>query len=100
MDVADAVTVFVCRKCRGANRTIEVLEAETDARVKVVGCQKICHDHVVGVRRDGELVWFEEVDSPPRRRALVRFVTAVGPAAVPKRLRRLIVRKRAGRLRT
>ena len=94
------MTVFVCRKCRGANRTTDLLEAETEARVRPVGCQKICHDHVVGVRRDGELVWFEEVDSAPRRRALVRFVSAVGPAAIPKRLRRLVVAKRAGRLRT
>lgn len=98
--MADAVTVFVCRKCRGADRTIDLLEDETDARVRTVGCQKICHDHVVGVRRDGDLTWFEEVDSAPRRRALVRFVTAVGPASIPKRLRRLVVAKRSGRLRT
>ena len=94
------MTVFVCRKCRGAKHTMELLADETDAPVRSVGCQKICADHVVGVRRDGELVWFEEVDSAPRRRALVRFVTADGPAAIPKRLRRLVVRKRAGRLRT
>ena len=54
--MSGAVTVFVCRKCRGARRTTELLEAETDARVRPVGCQKICADHVVGVRRDGELV--------------------------------------------
>jgi len=94
------VTVFVCRKCRGADGTMDLLAEETGAKVRAVGCQKICHDHVVGVRRDGDLVWFEEVDSAPRRRALVRFVTATAPAAIPKRLRRLVVAKRAGRLRT
>ena len=95
-----AVTVFVCRKCRGARRNVELLTTETDARVREVGCQKVCADHVVGVRRDGELVWFEEVDSAPRRRALVRFVSAAAPATIPKRLRGLTVRKRAGRLRS
>jgi len=98
--VADVVTVFVCRECRGAKRTIELMERETDAQVRAVGCQKICADHVVGVRREGALTWFEEVDSPSKRKALVRFVSAAAPAAVPKRLRRLVVRKRADRLRT
>ena len=92
--------VFVCRKCRGARSLTELLEAETDAHVRAVGCQKICADHVVGVRTHGDLVWFEEVDSAKRRRALVRYVVADAPAVVPKRLRRLVVRKRAGRLRT
>ena len=96
----EAVTVFVCRKCRGARRNQELLAAETDARVRLVGCQKICADHVVGVRRDGALVWFAAVDSAPRRRALVRFVSAAAPASIPKRLRGLTVRARSGRLRS
>ena len=98
--MADAVTVFVCRDCRGARRNAELVRDETDARVRLVGCQKICDDHTVGVRRDGELVWFAEIDSAPRRRALVAFVEAASPAAIPKRLKRLLVRKRTGRLRT
>jgi len=93
------VTVFVCRECRGARRNAELVRDETDARVRLVGCQKICDDHTVGVRRDGDLVWFAAVDSGPRRRALVAFVEAASPARIPKRLERLLVRKRTGRLR-
>jgi hypothetical protein len=65
----------------------------------MVGCQKICSHHIVGVRRPGRrLVWLEKVDSNKRRRALGAFAASADDRP-PKRLRRLVVAKRAGLLR-
>jgi hypothetical protein len=92
-------TVYVCKKCAGAKRLLRDLDERTDASTRLVGCQKICSDHVVGVRLADRLTWFEEVDSKPRRRALRRFVDGADPDAVPGTLADLVVRKRAGHLR-
>jgi hypothetical protein len=32
--------------------------------VQAVRCQKVCHGSVVGAVLDGEIRWFERVDSP------------------------------------
>jgi len=94
------VIAYVCRKCGGGRRLGAHVEERTDASVRLVGCQKICTDHVVGVGHpDAGIVWFERVDSKPRRRALREYVADGPNVPLPKPLRRLVVGKRADRLR-
>jgi hypothetical protein len=92
-------TVYVCKKCDGAKRLLRDLQERTDASPRFVGCQKVCSDHVVGLRVHGRLTWFEQVDSKPRRRALRRLVDGADHGAIPDALERLVVRKRSGSLR-
>jgi hypothetical protein len=93
-------TAFVCTKCDGGRRLLAHLAERTDVTCRAVGCQKICSHDVVGVRRAGGITWLKKVDSKPRRKALRRFVASAGDADVPPPLRRLVVRKRADRVRT
>ncbi len=95
-----SVVVFVCRKCDGGRRLADHLAGRTDASVRLVGCQRICSHHVVGVRRAGaRLTWFKKVDTKRRRRALREFIAADATTVPDKRLRRLTVERRSGRLR-
>ena len=90
---------LVCKKCDGGKRLGERLAELDDVTVRMVGCQKVCSHHVVGIRRPGHrVVWLEKIDSKQRRRALRTFVESTGDRA-PKRLRRLVVAKRSGLLR-
>lgn len=91
-------SVYVCRSCDGGRRLGERL-AHDGLVVRAVGCQKICSHHVVGVRHGSQLVWFRRVDTKARRRALRRLLTEPARTRLPKRLRSLVVTKRAGRLR-
>jgi hypothetical protein len=95
-----ATSVFVCRRCRGGRELIERLEQREELSVRSVGCQKICSHAVVGVRRGGTITWFRKVDSKPLRKAVRRWAVAPDAERPPKRLRRLVVPKRAGLLRT
>ena len=92
-------TVYVCRKCTGSALIIDHLARYTAVEVCPVGCQKVCSNNVVGVRRDGTIVWFQRLDTDKHRRALARYVRGDHGETVPKRLRSLTVSKRGGRVR-
>ncbi len=91
--------VFVCRRCRGGRELAERLERRDDLDVRAVGCQKICSGPVVGVRRDGTISWFRRVDSKQLRKALRSWIAGPDDERPPKKLRRLLVPARAGRIR-
>lgn len=94
------VQVFVCRKCDGGPRLAERLRRDAALDVCAVGCQKICSHHVVGVRIRGTTTWFERIDRKPKRSALRTYLRAAGDGRMSKELRRALVPKRAGQLRS
>jgi hypothetical protein len=61
--------VFVCKKCRRAHCLTDMLKG-TDAKVVLVGCQKICSGPVAGVKLSGRMEWFSRVDTPKRMAGL------------------------------
>lgn len=93
-------TVLVCEgsSCRKEKRQRRALvEAVKDlAKVKDVGCQKICEAPVCGVEIDGELEWFEEVSSP---RALEGLRALLEGGALSSALKKRRVKRRRGKLR-
>ncbi len=93
-------TVFVCRgsHCREAPKRdrLDRLLASLPVSVRPVRCQKVCKGPVVGLRVDGELLWFREVASEKSRQALSRLVLD-GTLAKPLRKRRSA--RRSGKLR-
>jgi hypothetical protein len=99
-NAAGTPTVLLCaggdcgkeRKARA--RIVDALDGH--ARVRDVRCQKICDGPVVGLEVDGQLEWFEEVDSGKARRALVTWADE-GRLKRPLKKRR--VKKRAGKQR-
>jgi len=57
--------VFVCKKCKRADCLLPILN-KTDAKVVLVGCQKICSGPVVGTKVAGRMEWFSRVDTRKR----------------------------------
>ena len=93
--------LMVCQggHCRRRLRRSGLAERASKLReldVRLVGCQKVCRGPVVGTEIDGELVWFERMDSKKAWNAL-RDLMADG--RIPKTLRKRRNAKRAGRLR-
>jgi hypothetical protein len=60
---------YVCKKCKNAECLTRMLK-DTDAKVKLVGCQKICAGPVVGAKVDGRMEWFTRVDTGKRMAGL------------------------------
>ena len=94
-------TLFVCagRHCRKAFAR-EASNAKHLSRLAVpiryVGCQKVCKGPVVGLRIDGELQWFRQVDS---RKAWDALAELIEDGTLARPLRKRMDRKRSGRLR-
>jgi hypothetical protein len=94
-------TVFVCtgKDCasRLTDRLCELFEPAGE--VQRVGCQKICHGPVVGIPIDGELTWFERVQSRKAEGALLTELVSP-PEQLPGPLAKRLVARRTGKLRT
>jgi (2Fe-2S) ferredoxin len=67
------------------------------ATIEKVSCQKICKGPVAGIYVDGRLEWFRRLDSKKARKRLVELLTQ---EQMHKKLKKLRVKKRSGRLRT
>lgn len=90
--------VYVCEgaDCQVDGRD-ELVEALANrARIRDVGCQKICEGPVCGVEVGGHLSWFSRVDTEKARDGVVALVGG-GPLA--RALEKRLCPKRAGRLR-
>jgi len=85
-----------CKKKRGG---IEAVLGAADQKVERVDvrCQKICSGPVCGLKMDGRIEWFKEVDSP---KSLTALQTLVESGKLKKPLRRRHVPKRSGELRS
>lgn len=90
-------TVYVCRKCKHSKALQQAIERGSDATVKLVGCQDVCHQPVAGTRVDDRLEWFGGLDKPKRQAALVELLNDERPRRVPKALDKARVAKRAGK---
>lgn len=90
-------TVYVCRKCKHSKALQRAIERGSDATVKLVGCQDVCHQPVAGTRVDDRLEWFGGLDRPKRRAALVELLNDKPPRRIPKALDKARVAKRAGK---
>jgi hypothetical protein len=95
--VAEAAYLCTGKDCRKRADDIDALHEVLDAagvRVERVRCQKICRSPVLGLVVDGRLSWFAKLRGKSGRKALRRFLSeGTGP------LRKLRVKKRAGKLR-
>lgn len=65
--------------------------------VQVVRCQKICHGSVVGAVLDGELQWFERIDSARLCVAMKKAVALGSRPALPAGLKKRRIRSLRGR---
>jgi (2Fe-2S) ferredoxin len=93
----DRPTVYLCtgKSCRKMRRESAALrESLGVARIREVDCQGVCDGPVVGVEVDGEVAWFERVDSDKARRQLRAFVD--GNPELRKSLKKRRVRRLAG----
>jgi hypothetical protein len=87
--------VYVCKKCKRHSCVEEAL-AKVEAKVVLVGCQKICSAPVAGLRVDGQMEWFDRLDTGKRLAGL--RTQAKHPKRQPRKaLRRRLVAKRSGR---
>lgn len=84
--------VWVCRKCKNAECLAAFIRGTDAARIKLVGCQKICKGPVVGLRVNRRMEWFARVDRAKPMVALDRTLrrrgTKVGKALEERRVRR------------
>lgn len=90
-------TIYVCRKCKHSTCLRKALERETDATIKLIGCQDVCKQPVAGTRVDGRLQWFGGLDRPKRQRALIDLVNEGADGPVPAVLAKARSAKRAGK---
>jgi len=89
-------TLYVCRECKHSKALQKAVARETDATVKLVGCQDVCKEPVAGARVGGRLEWFGGLDAAKRQRALIRLLTDQ-PRKVPEALEKARVAKRSGK---
>jgi hypothetical protein len=87
--------VYVCRKCKRSECVVDVLE-KTDAKLVLVGCQKICAGPVAGTKVAGRMEWFSRVDSK-KGLAGLRLHLRHPKRRPAKALERRRVPKRSGR---
>jgi hypothetical protein len=84
--------VFVCKKCKNADCVARVVK-KSDAKLVLVGCQKICAGPVAGLSVSGRMEWFSRVDTSKRlaglrmlaERRKKRPVHALESRRLPKR---------------
>jgi hypothetical protein len=87
--------VWVCRKCKDADCLTAFLRGSGAARVKKVGCQKVCKGPVAGLKVDGRMEWFARVDRAKPMVALARTLEH-GKPKLPKALEARRVARRSG----
>jgi hypothetical protein len=87
--------VFVCKKCKNADCLTRLVK-KSDAKLVLVGCQKICAGPVAGTKVAGRMEWFSRVDSAKRIAGLRMLVERRKKRPVPALERRRLV-KRSGR---
>jgi hypothetical protein len=87
--------VFVCKKCKRVDCLLGVLE-KSDAKVVLVGCQKICSGPVAGLQVSGRMEWFSRIDTP-KRLAGLRMLLEQRTKRPVKALERRRLTKRSGR---
>jgi hypothetical protein len=91
---------FVCqgKKCSRACDHDALLRALCKVSdVQVVRCQKICHGSVVGALLDGELQWFERIDSGKLCVAMKKAVAKGSRKGLPSVLKKRRLKALAGR---
>ncbi len=92
--------VYVCRgkDCSKRKRPLRTLLEALEGRAQIaeVGCQKLCAGPVCGLKLDGRLEWFEEIDSARRREALIATLES---GVLNKGLKKRRAKGRAGKLR-
>lgn len=89
-------TIYVCRECKHSKALHKAVARETDATVKLVGCQDVCQQPVAGTRVDGRLEWFGGLDAAKRQRALIGLLNDE-PKKIPDALVKARVAKRSGK---
>lgn len=87
--------VFVCEECKGHRRLERFLGETTDARIRRVGCQKVCQEPAAGLAVDGRLEWFGSLSS--RKRLVALALLVADPERVPRTLQKVRAAKRSGR---
>ena len=96
-NVVSLSVVYVCRKCKHSKGLRAALARETEAAVRLVGCQDVCQQPVAGCRVDGCLQWFGGLDKKKRQRALVDLVNDGGQGPLSEPLLKARSKKRAGK---
>jgi hypothetical protein len=87
--------VFVCKKCKNADCLTRLVK-KSDAKLVLVGCQKICAGPVAGLAVSGRMEWFSRVDTPKRMAGLRMLAERRKKKPVPA-LESRRERKRSGR---
>ena len=90
---------YVCigKKCARASDHDQLVRALCKVgTVQAVRCQKVCHGSVVGAVLDGEIRWFERVDSPRVCVALKNAVKRGSQRDLPKGLKKRRVKRLTG----
>jgi hypothetical protein len=90
---------YVCigKKCARACDHDQLVRALCKVgTVQAVRCQKVCHGSVVGAVLDGEIRWFERVDSPRVCVALKKAVKRGSKRDLPKGLKKRRVKRLTG----
>ena len=90
-------TVFVCRECKHHGRVEKFLREHSNARVRLVGCQKVCEEPAAGLRLNGRMEWFGRLDSPARLKALAGLLALSGKDHRPEALEQVRSSQRSGR---
>jgi hypothetical protein len=91
---------YVCigKKCARACDHDQLVRALCKVgTVEAVRCQKICHGSVVGAVLDGDIRWFERVDTPRVCVALKKAVERGSRRDLPKSLRKRRLKRLTGR---
>lgn len=88
--------VIVCRKCDHHGQVIDYLAKNTNADIKTVRCQKVCEGPVAGLKVDGRMEWFEEMDGKPQLKALACLAGQRPASKMPKILKKCRFRERSG----
>lgn len=93
---SDCPLVIVCRKCDHHDEVIDYLAKHTNAHIKTVRCQKVCEGPVAGLKVDGRMEWFEEMDGKPQLKALACLAAQRPPSKMPKILKKRRSKDRSG----
>ena len=94
---SDCPLVVVCRKCKGHEKLIGFLQRHTRAEVRTVRCQKVCEEPVAGLRVDGRMEYFEQLDGSKQLEAMAELLGQKPPTTLPKALKKRRSRERSGR---
>ena len=89
--MAKRPAVYICGKCKNSDCLAAFLKGTGSARVKMVGCQKVCRGPVAGTKVRKRMEWFACVDRAKPMVALERSLrrrVKPAPALEARRVRR------------